>query len=792
MQTQILKEEIRKLKQQISQTELQITVHKAISSGAETILQAPTNETLQAMYSELLNLGITDPQDAKKKKRPSSIYENMNKITASSRMDTDLAVWLEKIQSKENGSKNYLRKEPRLKKKTPGKKPYNPMAELRESSPDITVIPDKEAFHTPLRSSRTDKKLSSSTKKRISGSGRSSRETPIGKSLKREHELIKDAPFDVPVWKKRRSMVHMGVDELFEFCQKIMSSLLEHESGWPFLAPVDVVALRLPDYLTIITHPMDLGTINRKLNDQEYRRIGEFIIDVRLVWSNCKRYNNEQLEVHKLAVLLEKLFEEKLLPILPYVEHNAPLLKNETLQKSIAQLLTLQAKLSKQAQQAQQIQQKPKQPHLVDASPPIVSRDAVPNSPLLPEQYIILAEDVQKLEMKYMKGLVQIISEDAENLLKSDSNVVEVNLGNLDSITIRRIVQYVEDCRTDRRLRKNQSRRKHRESKAAAGGTTSRSNNRNNRGGNRGGNYKENKQQVPVNDSESESDSSSSDSSDSDSEENTPKKQKKQNKMKDTYGRGSTTLTNSGFEMGGDESGLTDFNSSSTWIGEDAFTNETNLEQGTGKVGSIWEDLQDRPETTPKPKKKEEKKKEEKPAREEKRRQTKVLNAPSQSKNKGNNNNNGSSAYESTMTLSGQANGAYGALSASGSAMYGAAAMASAVGMSATASMYGGMNPYAGYGMYGMPNSSLYGMNPATLGLAGATPTAGANGASPTPGAATSSTVQQSQMSAYQYQQYQQYQYQQYQYQQYQYQYQQQLLAQQSTQPAQTTSQPSQ
>ena len=42
---------------------------------------------------------------------------------------------------------------------------------------------------------------------------------------------------------------------------------------------------------------------------------------------------------------------------------------------------------------------------------------------------------------------------------------MEINLGSLDEVTKKRAVQYLEDCRTDRRLRKNQSRRKHRENK---------------------------------------------------------------------------------------------------------------------------------------------------------------------------------------------------------------------------------------------------------------------------------------------------------------------------------------
>jgi hypothetical protein len=37
--------------------------------------------------------------------------------------------------------------------------------------------------------------------------------------------------------------------------------LADHKFSWPFRAPVDAVSLGIPDYLNIIKHPMDLGTV---------------------------------------------------------------------------------------------------------------------------------------------------------------------------------------------------------------------------------------------------------------------------------------------------------------------------------------------------------------------------------------------------------------------------------------------------------------------------------------------------------------------------------------------------
>lgn len=51
------------------------------------------------------------------------------------------------------------------------------------------------------------------------------------------------------------------------------------------------VALNLLDYGVLIKHPMDLGTIVKKINEEKYMYVEEILDDIQLVWDNCKLYN---------------------------------------------------------------------------------------------------------------------------------------------------------------------------------------------------------------------------------------------------------------------------------------------------------------------------------------------------------------------------------------------------------------------------------------------------------------------------------------------------------------------
>ncbi|KAL4559783.1 hypothetical protein LXL04_031929 [Taraxacum kok-saghyz] len=106
-----------------------------------------------------------------------------------------------------------------------------------------------------------------------------------------------------------------GNPMLMKQCETLLNKLMVHNFGWVFNTPVDVVALKIPDYHTVIQHPMDLGTVKTKLMSGKYKDPWGFAGDVRLTFSNAMTYNPRGNDVHIMAETLSKFFEVKWKPI---------------------------------------------------------------------------------------------------------------------------------------------------------------------------------------------------------------------------------------------------------------------------------------------------------------------------------------------------------------------------------------------------------------------------------------------------------------------------------------------
>ncbi|XP_078382273.1 bromodomain-containing protein 3-like isoform X2 [Oculina patagonica] len=104
------------------------------------------------------------------------------------------------------------------------------------------------------------------------------------------------------------------LSEQLKYCSNIIKELFSKKHAayaWPFFKPVDASSLGLHDYHDIIKQPMDMGTIKVKMEGREYNSSSEFAADVRLMFSNCYRYNPPDHDVVKMARQLQDVFEMK-------------------------------------------------------------------------------------------------------------------------------------------------------------------------------------------------------------------------------------------------------------------------------------------------------------------------------------------------------------------------------------------------------------------------------------------------------------------------------------------------
>ena len=52
--------------------------------------------------------------------------------------------------------------------------------------------------------------------------------------------------------------------------RNVLPNIRKHKHAWPFQKPVDPVNLGLPDYFDVVKRPMDLSTIKKKIDRNEY------------------------------------------------------------------------------------------------------------------------------------------------------------------------------------------------------------------------------------------------------------------------------------------------------------------------------------------------------------------------------------------------------------------------------------------------------------------------------------------------------------------------------------------
>ncbi|XP_041646362.1 bromodomain testis-specific protein isoform X2 [Cheilinus undulatus] len=204
----------------------------------------------------------------------------------------------------------------------------------------VTVIPpDAPKFLQPIRTSAN---IDTTTKKGLKRKAEPTATTTSGITSS-DVSSAGDHPAPCTLFSRRRPIKPPKKDlpssegkktrlsEPLRYCNDILKELLSKRHSvfaWPFYTPVDAVALGLHDYHDIIKQPMDLGTIKKKMDKREYANAKEFAADVRLMFSNCYKYNPPAHEVVYMARKLQEVFEARFQKV-PQESEPCPLLEVE-------------------------------------------------------------------------------------------------------------------------------------------------------------------------------------------------------------------------------------------------------------------------------------------------------------------------------------------------------------------------------------------------------------------------------------------------------------------------------
>lgn len=104
---------------------------------------------------------------------------------------------------------------------------------------------------------------------------------------------------------------------------EVIKKIMKMDAAEPFNAPVNPIALGIPDYFDVIKTPMDFGTICNNLEKGlKYMNSEDVYMDVQYIWENCYKYNNKGDYILELMKRVKKNFSKYWSASGLYNEHN--------------------------------------------------------------------------------------------------------------------------------------------------------------------------------------------------------------------------------------------------------------------------------------------------------------------------------------------------------------------------------------------------------------------------------------------------------------------------------------
>lgn len=292
-------------------------------------------------------------------------------------------------------------------------------------------------------------------------------------------------------------------------CAELLKEMQKHPQGIWFLEPVDYVKLNILDYPQVVTKPMDFSTISHNIEKGQYEQPEQFADHMRLVFRNAITYNHARDHpVHIAARDLNAKFEEKYRTMISnyqslhatsanYVSdpdvsvptpaiskpNNSSITKKPSINKfprnsniggtsavqpssskvsprydgfipapvvdtNTATIIEMQRKMEEMARDIAALKKAIRQNEVLTN---LETQRSAAHDPLTLEEKKLLIEQIHKLPPEKMDHVVEIITAAMKNTGQAGEDI-EVPLDELDSLTLRKLQKYVEECNKKRRV----------------------------------------------------------------------------------------------------------------------------------------------------------------------------------------------------------------------------------------------------------------------------------------------------------------------------------------------------
>lgn len=95
-------------------------------------------------------------------------------------------------------------------------------------------------------------------------------------------------------------------------CIRTIQNVKRIQSSFAFREPVNIVALNIPTYPSIIAKPMDLRTLEENLKGNKYTNVDAFTADFNQIVQNCETFNGRESTFTKSAYDMKASFDKNM------------------------------------------------------------------------------------------------------------------------------------------------------------------------------------------------------------------------------------------------------------------------------------------------------------------------------------------------------------------------------------------------------------------------------------------------------------------------------------------------